>query len=510
MKEKEKKLSVVNLILIIQIVIMIIITVVMTSIVTKVSAENAKNHMGTITDERAHIIRNYVQNAEKTLTAYSRAGQIYDVLQYPNDDNSIRNAQKFTENFSKDIENLEGIYVSTWETKVLAHTNSGTVGMITREGERLKQLQDSMIKAGDGVYDTGIIISPASKEQIVSMYKAVYDETGKPIGLVGLGIYTAGLVDTLDNLKIQGINDAFYSMVNVSDKKYIFHTDKAKVTTEADNSKILDLCKKYSSKSSSDTGNFEYKNKEKAEYVSSYTYMGDYGWILMLDAPSEEVYAMEHQLRIFIWIFSALIIGLIVVFAVINRKQELINEKLSKQVTKTEKTKESLNTAIFMDILTNVRNRTAFAMDLDKGRPDASHTCYFAMVNIADFSNINTHYGNDTGDAVLVATADKMASAFPEGVVYRTGSDEFILAVQKENTTASYQEFASRVQLLYNALLDPLQTPAGMLQIPCRITAVKKSADLNASLITIMKDIMNNTKNALSAQIDLTDLDTLA
>ena len=49
-----------------------------------------------------------------------------------------------------------------------------------------------MSNAGNGVYNTGIIISPATRKQIVSMYKAVYDDDNNPIGLVGLGVYTNG------------------------------------------------------------------------------------------------------------------------------------------------------------------------------------------------------------------------------------------------------------------------------------------------------------------------------
>ena len=103
-------------------------------------------------------------------------------------------------------------------------------------------------------------------------------------------------------------------------------------------------------------------------------------FLLMLDAPSKEVYAVERQLRIFMLIFAVLMIGLVLIFSYLNKKQEIANQKLYKQVERTEKTKESLNTAIFNDILTNVRNRTAFTMDLDKGRPDIEHTCYLISV----------------------------------------------------------------------------------------------------------------------------------
>lgn len=136
-------------------------------------------------------------------------------------------AQKYTEVFSADIANLEGLYISEWNTHVLAHTNAAVVGIITREGDPLVTLQESML-ATDGVYNTGIIISPASGQQIVSMYKAVLDENGNTIGLVGGGIFTEGLINMLDGLEIKGLEHTGYYMVNVADGKYIFTAEEEK------------------------------------------------------------------------------------------------------------------------------------------------------------------------------------------------------------------------------------------------------------------------------------------
>ncbi len=136
-------------------------------------------------------------------------------------------AQEYTEVFSADIANLEGLYISEWNTHVLAHTNAAVVGIITREGDPLVALQESML-ATDGVYNTGNIISPASGQQIVSMYKAVLDENGNPIGLVGGGIFTEGLINMLDGLEIKGLEHTGYYMVNVADGKYIFTAEEEK------------------------------------------------------------------------------------------------------------------------------------------------------------------------------------------------------------------------------------------------------------------------------------------
>ncbi len=506
----EKKISKITIILIIQLVVMIALTLAMAKTAGTLTRNNALDHMATITDERAHIIEDFVVNAEKTLTAYSRAGQIRTLLENPNDAAAQKAAQDYTEKFSADIVGLEGIYASEWNTHVLTHTNAGTVGMITRKDpEPLKQLQDAMLAAGDGVYDTGIIMSPATGKQIVSMYKAVYDDNGKPIGLVGLGIYTEELIENLDSLSIRGIDNSFYSMVNTADNKYIFHTNKEMITTETSNSMILSIIDQVKGSADNSTNNFEY-TENGDRYISTYSYMSKYGWILMLDAPKSEVYAMTYQMRFFIAVFGVLIIGLILIFSFLNRRQEAINRKLSKQIVKTEKTKESLTTAMFKDILTDVNNRVSFSMDLDKVKPSKDHPCYFVMFNISDFSSINTRYGNDVGDAILVNTAKALSEAFEDGTVYRTGSDEFVVAVQKqEDSTASYNEMCRQLNEAHGKLLSPQATPNGVVNVVYKVAAVKKSDDLSTGVVAALKDMTNHTGNAVYGQIQFADLDTM-
>ena len=176
-----------------QILIMIGLSVFVTIAVSERAGNSTVEHMKTISDIRATIIKEYVSNTENMLSIYSCNPEIIEAVKNPSDENIINAAQKFTEDFSSKIENLEGIYVSEWNTHVLAHTNRKVVGITTREGEPLEQLRDLLIQAGDGVYDTGIIISPASGKQIVSMYKGIFDEEGNPISVVGSSQSPAGL-----------------------------------------------------------------------------------------------------------------------------------------------------------------------------------------------------------------------------------------------------------------------------------------------------------------------------
>ena len=168
MKTHRMKISyiIALLIMIVEIIGMTVFYLFINTQLTNNIKDTTINSMQIIVTERSTIIENYINEVEGYLTAYSRSGDIVNLLMNPFDTNTQKIAQKYTETFSADRENLEGVYASEWNTHVLTHTNAAVVGITTRTGDGLKQLQDAMLNA-DGVYNTGIIISPASGQQII-------------------------------------------------------------------------------------------------------------------------------------------------------------------------------------------------------------------------------------------------------------------------------------------------------------------------------------------------------
>ncbi len=306
-------------ILVMQVIVMCILAIFVIRTVTSDTKESTINSMQTVAQERSQIVRNYVKETEGILTAYSRAGEVSNMLKSPKDAAAVEAAQSYTEKFSEDIDNLEGIYTSEWNTHVLAHTNKSVVGITTREGEALKALQTALQEA-KGVYNTGIIISPASKKQIVSLYQAVYDESGKPIGLVGGGIFTNGLVEILDGLTLNGMKNAKYCMVNVNDGTYIFHENNKKVTKKADEAYIQDLCKKYAKTKKDSIGYSEYDENGTAS-ISTYCYMADYGWLFLISDSESEIFATTNSMKNLLILFciGAVIILCLVSYLVIKK-----------------------------------------------------------------------------------------------------------------------------------------------------------------------------------------------
>lgn len=237
---KNKSIGIITIILIAQIIVMAVVYYFVNFSVTGSIKENAVKTMETVSQERSQIIENYIVDTENYLTAYSRAGEIKALLEDPSNPAAVKEAQAYTERFSKDREYLEGIYTSDWQTNVLAHTNPKVVGITTREGEALSALQKLLLDS-EKVYNAGIIISPASKTQIISIYQACYDENNNPVGLVGGGIFTEGLVNILDSLPAEGMKQLNYYLVNTKTGEYIFHSDKDKITKVAEEPYIKDI-----------------------------------------------------------------------------------------------------------------------------------------------------------------------------------------------------------------------------------------------------------------------------
>ncbi len=305
-------------ILTVQIVVLAVMVLFIGNAVTNNTRKSTTNNMETVVEERSRIIENYVQEMEKTLTAYSRAGEILDVLKNPTDEAAVAAAQAYTEKFSADVSNLEGLYVSEWNTHVLAHTNAAVVGITTREGDPLKALQDALL-AADGVYNTGIIISPASGQQIVSLYQAVFDESGNPIGLVGGGVFTTGLIQLLDSLTMQGMENAEYRMVNVTNGQYIFCEDSEKVATEVEEEYIRSLCEKYNGAAENSMGFTEYTENGQ-DNIATYYYMANRGWLFIVSDSSAEIFATSERLKqIMLYMAAAALVVLLVVSGVIIR-----------------------------------------------------------------------------------------------------------------------------------------------------------------------------------------------
>lgn len=262
---------------------------------TSVMKKNSMDNMKTSLESRQKVIEDYVNNAEDQLVSYSKGIEIVKLLENPTDSEIQKKAQKYTEDYYKELSGWEGIYAGDPNTHVIVHNNPKIVGMTTRKGEALKQLQDAM-KESDRLYNAGIIVSPASKKLTLSMYCPVY-KGDEMIGYVGGGPFGEQLQKSLDALKVEGLDNASFTMINTKTNTYIFSKDSKKIAKEIKDPMLLNISESAKKGAGNQVHEIDYKDADGKDCVGVYRVLNDRGWAVVMTDTEDEIFAMANTNR---------------------------------------------------------------------------------------------------------------------------------------------------------------------------------------------------------------------
>ena len=259
--------------------------------------EAAMDNMATLLNAKAQIVEQYVDEAEKTLISFSKAPVVSEFLKNPDNAALAKKAQEYTESFYAGLDGWEGIYIGEWNTHVIAHNNPKVVGMTTREGEPLKQLQDAMLAFSD-IYNTGIIVSPASAKLTLSLYCPVYDKDGKTVlGYVGGGAYAESLKNLLDTLTVEGMPGEKNYMINTETGMHIFNADETLMATPIEDAMLLSVIDDIRNHPEKSTGSLFYTDADGVKSIATYKAIPDRNWAVVLSDSQKEIYAQADASR---------------------------------------------------------------------------------------------------------------------------------------------------------------------------------------------------------------------
>ncbi len=148
---------------------------------------------------------------------------------------------------------------------------------------------------------------------------------------------------------------------------------------------------------------------------------------IIINQPLPFLDRYPHLLRWALGTFVAVTVIVIGIFIFINRRK---NRLIKEQTT---------------DDLTGLPNRTHLLQDTS-----VMSMPRFAVIDINNFKAINTFYGLDTGDAVLIAVSQEITRLLPDGVrLYRMGRDQFgVLADHSLGFTVFKQLIVSIIEAL--------------------------------------------------------------
>lgn len=256
------------LVLVPTITVSISLSIVMYNMTSREIRDSMNNSMVSYITEMGIAYDNTTETAKTIMRTFASNPDVISYLKNQDDTELGEKVQEYTKNYFGQLDGWEGIYLASWESKVLSHPTDSVVGRVMREGDRLKQLQDSMLSS-DGVYNVGIINSPASGQIIMSMYMPVMDGN-VPLGYVGAGTYVHDNIRPLDNADNIGLESAYTYVVD-NHGTILYHPDSGKVGGMSENEALLEVLANLGNADSKKTGTISYVyngvKKHAAYYV---------------------------------------------------------------------------------------------------------------------------------------------------------------------------------------------------------------------------------------------------
>lgn len=292
----------------------------------KKTNDNTVNDRQIIADNCTAKIIDFTENAEKLLNDYTDSDEIKKAVNDPENKESLKTAQDHSEKYTADNPLINDIYASRWSTsEVIVHSQEKYAGIITRKGDNLITLQNELKETGNGIYSAGFAASPVEEKTVLLMYKTVFDTNSDPAGYTGISMKTQDLFSSIEASEIKGLKNAVFRMVNVSNLKYIFpytpseniqYNDPENNTVSAD--EIVSLCNDLKNSDSDQKGNLTF-SEDSIKYSSSYTYLSDREWLIMIGIPKSSGFSFSAESIICSAVFCISLAGLLIL--IIKRKK---------------------------------------------------------------------------------------------------------------------------------------------------------------------------------------------
>lgn len=309
---------------------------------------STSNSMVSLIKETGTSFDYSTSNNEAIMTAFTKAPIVKEVLLNPEDPELVASAQTYTEQFFGSLSGWEGIYIADWNSKVITHPAPPVVGKVMREGDKLVELQDAMLSA-EGVYNVGIITSPASGQLIMSMYIPVY-EGDTPIGYVGAGTFVNEVAGKFSDVSSLGLSSAYIYFVDATGTM-LYHPDESKIGNPVENEAVKNLVAKLAKGEHPQPECVEYLYKGAMKYAAYY--VGDKeAYIAVLTADEKDVLADINSVT-----KVTVILGIIcvVIFGLISIWIAGIVSKPLKEVAKSTETLSTGDVRATCDTKSNIR-----------------------------------------------------------------------------------------------------------------------------------------------------------
>ena len=284
--------------------------------VSSVMEEQVLQEMNDAAKTRSEIVEQYVQAAESYLLGFGQALELKEVLNKPNNTSIVSEAQGYTESYGGVNPNMENIYLADYNSVVLTSVVKGPIGKALREGDALQQLRDAVFDSNE-IWNTGIMASPSTGLQVISMYYPIYNGS-KPLGYVGGAIYVEDLKNTLNALQESEDNKTDYMLLDAATGTYIFCADESKIGTPIEEENILKVIEK--AKGEQGANDFYEYQENGRKMLSVYQYMPARNWVLVIMTEHDVAFASINQMSRMLIILCVLVLLVISVVVWVDSK----------------------------------------------------------------------------------------------------------------------------------------------------------------------------------------------
>lgn len=288
------------------------------------------------------------QITKTTMAEYASAPVIQEYLKNQSDAGLAEKAEQYTLDFFGNLEGWEGIYLANWDSKVLTHPAPPVIGKVMREGERLEELRNAMLNA-DGVYNVGIINSPASGELIMSLYMPIYDGD-TPIGYVGAGTFVNDVATKFADISALGLSTAYTYFVS-PDGTMLSHPNPDKIGQPVENEAVKKLVADLANGIHPEIDCIEYMYKGIAKCASYYV-DDEENYIAVVTADETDITASTKHIRNSVLV--VVLIGVLLFGSASIVYASIIGKPLVLLCKATEKLSEG-NVSVRCDAKSNIR-----------------------------------------------------------------------------------------------------------------------------------------------------------
>jgi methyl-accepting chemotaxis protein len=276
--------------------------------------ENTRNSFIQVITNVGNSFDTIVSKNEDTLKGFASAPILQEALANPNDPEIVAKAQKYTLDYFGKLSGWEGLYLADWNTTVFTHPNNGVIGVTLRKDDSLKALQDSILSSETGVFNTGIMTSPASGQLIMSIYTPIMVD-GKPVGIAGGAFYVNSIASQISDVSALNLKSSYIYFVDNAGTM-LYHPDESKIGNPVENEAVKGLVASLEAGQHPDPAVIAYKFKGVTKYAGYYIDKNE-NYIAVLTADESDVLSSINVIRTIIIVICVICIVIFAALAVL-------------------------------------------------------------------------------------------------------------------------------------------------------------------------------------------------